>query len=58
MKAIHSEPANCRNCYKCLRACPVKSIHFANGQAELQSDTCIYCGACIEACPRNIIHRI
>ncbi len=53
MNAIHSEPANCRNCYKCLRACPVKSIHFSNGQAELQSDTCIYCGACIEACSQH-----
>ena len=26
---------NCRNCYKCIRACPVKSISFKDNHAEI-----------------------
>jgi iron only hydrogenase large subunit-like protein/uncharacterized Fe-S cluster-containing protein len=51
--AIQSMKANCKNCYKCLRVCPVKSIRFSDGQAEIMSDFCIYCGACVSACPQE-----
>nr|WP_243108393.1 [Fe-Fe] hydrogenase large subunit C-terminal domain-containing protein [Maliibacterium massiliense] len=59
MNAIQSMKANCRNCYKCLRVCPVKSIRFNDSQAEIMPMECIWCGACVSACPQNakVINR-
>ncbi|MEG0273180.1 MAG: [Fe-Fe] hydrogenase large subunit C-terminal domain-containing protein [Hydrogenoanaerobacterium sp.] len=45
--------ANCKNCYKCIRHCPVKSIRFSAGQANIVSDECILCGQCFVVCPQN-----
>ncbi|MFI3206178.1 MAG: [Fe-Fe] hydrogenase large subunit C-terminal domain-containing protein [Clostridia bacterium] len=45
--------SNCKNCYKCIRNCPVKSIKFADGQANIISDECILCGQCLVVCPQN-----
>lgn len=45
--------SNCKNCYKCIRHCPVKSIKFENNQAHIIQDECILCGKCFEICPQN-----
>ncbi len=45
--------SNCKNCYKCIRHCPVKSIKFANHQANIVDDECILCGQCFVNCPQN-----
>lgn len=45
--------ANCKNCYKCIRHCPVKSIRFSAGQAHIVGDECILCGQCFVVCPQN-----
>ncbi|MBR7110237.1 MAG: 4Fe-4S binding protein [Clostridia bacterium] len=45
--------SNCKNCYKCIRHCPVKSIRFSAGQAHIVSDECILCGHCFVVCPQN-----
>ncbi|MEG1981995.1 MAG: [Fe-Fe] hydrogenase large subunit C-terminal domain-containing protein [Clostridia bacterium] len=45
--------SNCKNCYKCIRHCPVKSIKFSDNQANIVSDECILCGECFRACPQN-----
>lgn len=45
--------SNCKNCYKCIRSCPVKSIRFSGNQAHIISDECILCGQCFVACPQN-----
>lgn len=45
--------ANCRNCYKCVRACPVKAIAIIDEQAEINEDRCIYCGKCYIVCPQD-----
>ncbi len=45
--------SNCKNCYKCIRHCPVKSIRFSAGQAHIVSDECILCGQCFVVCPQN-----
>lgn len=47
------KPANCKNCYRCIRHCPVKSIRFAHNQAHIVADDCILCGHCFAACPQN-----
>ena len=45
--------SNCKNCYKCIRHCPVKSIRFAANQAHIIGDECIMCGQCFVVCPQN-----
>lgn len=45
--------SNCKNCYKCIRNCPVKSIKFSEQQANIITDECILCGKCFVACPQN-----
>ena len=45
--------SNCKNCYKCIRHCPVKSIRFSGNQAHIIKDECILCGHCFVACPQN-----
>ncbi len=50
---IQLKKANCKNCYKCIRHCPVKSIRFADHQAHIVKDQCILCGECFVVCPQN-----
>ena len=38
--------ARCKDCYACIRACPVKAIGFANSQANIIADECVLCGNC------------
>lgn len=45
--------SNCKNCYKCIRYCPVKSIRFSAGQAIIVGNECILCGQCFVVCPQN-----
>ena len=45
--------SNCKNCYKCIRHCPVKSIRFSGNQAHIIGDECILCGQCFVVCPQN-----
>ncbi len=45
--------SNCKNCYKCIRHCPVKSIRFSGNQAHIIPDECILCGQCFVVCPQN-----
>lgn len=45
--------SNCKNCYKCIRHCPVKSIRFSGNQAHIIEDECILCGQCFVVCPQN-----
>ena len=44
---------NCKNCYKCIRHCPVKSIKFSENRANIIKDECILCGTCFVVCPQN-----
>ena len=45
--------SNCKNCHKCIRQCPVKSIRFSDAQANIVSEECILCGQCFVVCPQN-----
>lgn len=45
--------SNCKNCYKCIRHCPVKSIRFSGNQAHIIGNECILCGECFVVCPQN-----
>ena len=45
--------SNCKNCYKCIRHCPVKSIRFSGNQAHIVGNECILCGQCFVVCPQG-----
>ena len=45
--------SNCKNCYKCIRHCPVKAIRFSGNQAHIINNECILCGQCFVVCPQN-----
>lgn len=53
MDTIQFKEANCKNCYKCIRSCPVKAISFRNDQAQILDRACILCGKCLRVCPQN-----
>ncbi len=52
-KSLTLKKSNCKNCYKCIRHCPVKSIRFSGNQAHIIDDECILCGQCFVVCPQN-----
>ena len=45
--------SNCKNCYKCIRNCPVKAIRFSGNQAHIINNECILCGQCFVVCPQD-----
>ena len=45
--------SRCRDCYKCLRECPVKAIKYIDHEARIIEDRCILCGKCTVVCPQN-----
>ena len=51
--ALQLKKSNCKNCYKCIRHCPVKSIRFADNQANIISNECVLCGQCVVVCPQH-----
>lgn len=55
MAAIGFKVAKCKDCYKCVRICPVKAIHIKNERVRYEARECILCGQCLEACPQDAI---
>ena len=53
MEVLQFTKANCRDCYKCVRECPVKSIRVRDHQASIISEDCLLCGRCVQVCPQN-----
>ena len=47
MNILQYRSANCKNCYKCIRNCPVKAIQFRKEKAKIIHNECIYCGKCV-----------
>ena len=50
---LRLKKSNCKNCYKCIRHCPVKAIRFSAGQAHVVGEECVLCGQCFAICPQN-----
>lgn len=50
---LFTNKARCRDCYRCLRHCPVSAIKMKDGQAFVQIDRCILCGTCLKECPQE-----
>ena len=53
MACLNLKKSNCKNCYKCIRHCPVKAIRFSGNQAHIMKEECILCGQCFVVCPQN-----
>ena len=53
MECLTLKKSNCKNCYKCIRNCPVKSIRFSGNQAYIIGNECILCGHCFVVCPQD-----
>lgn len=53
LKYLEFKEAKCKNCYKCLKNCPVKAIKIEDNQAKVIEDRCILCGKCTLICPQN-----
>lgn len=46
----------CRQCYACVRNCPVKAVKIERGQAEVIQSRCIECGNCLKVCSQEAKH--
>ncbi len=53
MRYIRVRRTNCKNCYKCIKNCLVKSISYKDDRVEIIDEGCILCGRCINVCPRG-----
>lgn len=53
---ISTDKAKCRDCYRCVRVCPIKAICISDGQARVDPERCILCGTCVRECPQRAKH--
>lgn len=53
MGTIQLKNVYCKNCYKCIRNCPVQAISVKNDHAQVIEDGCVFCGKCLQICPQN-----
>ena len=53
MNYIKFEINDCKDCYSCLRNCPVKAIKFIKNKATIIDENCILCGHCVNVCPHD-----
>ena len=53
-KCLTSKTDNCKNCYKCIRSCPIKAISFENNRASIIQEDCVLCGTCYNVCPSKL----
>lgn len=53
MSILSFEKNHCKNCYKCIRYCPVKAIEIKNHAAQIIERECILCGTCTIICPQG-----
>ncbi|MBI9068776.1 MAG: 4Fe-4S binding protein [Salinivirgaceae bacterium] len=50
---IYTEKNDCKDCYKCVRFCPVKAIKVEEDSASIIDEQCIHCGICTLICPTH-----
>ena len=48
---VFTQKADCQDCYKCVRECPVKAIKIEDNSACIIDELCIHCGNCVQVCP-------
>jgi iron only hydrogenase large subunit-like protein/uncharacterized Fe-S cluster-containing protein len=53
IQVVYTNKAKCRDCYRCVRVCPVCAIKIKDGQANVIPERCISCGTCVTECPQK-----
>ncbi len=53
MNVIQTCAGQCRDCYKCVRSCPLKAISINQSTAEIIQEACIHEGLCTLICPQE-----
>lgn len=53
MSVISTIKTDCKDCYKCVRSCPMKAIRVSEGRAQIVEERCINDGNCIHICPQG-----
>ncbi|AZR74124.1 hypothetical protein BBF96_12380 [Anoxybacter fermentans] len=53
MSVISTIKTDCKDCYKCVRSCPMKAIQINEGRARIVEERCINDGKCIHVCPQG-----
>lgn len=51
--SLHIEPGKCKECFRCLRACPAKALRLRGGRPEVLAHLCLDCATCIASCPNG-----
>lgn len=54
---LNINPDLCKECYACIRICPVKAIELHSNETVpyIADNRCIGCGSCLEVCHPNAI---
>ncbi len=50
---IGTDADACRECWRCVRACPARAIRVVDGAVEVLDDRCVSCGLCVSECPHG-----
>src|SRR5574340_97204 len=53
MGVVSTNERDCRDCYRCVRTCPVKAVQVKEGRARVMDERCVMDGRCINACPQR-----
>lgn len=53
MSVIVTDLAGCKNCYGCVRACPVAAMEIKAGHVQVDEQRCIACASCVRACTQK-----
>jgi len=47
---IQHRKESCRECWGCVRYCPVRAIRVIDGSSEVIQEKCVSCGLCVNEC--------
>ena len=53
--SLRIREANCADCYRCVRYCPVKAIRVENSHPYIMRKLCISCGSCLDVCLQKAV---
>lgn len=53
MSIIEIIKSNCKDCYKCIKHCPVNAISYSDNKVCIDFDKCILDGTCVNVCPQH-----
>ena len=53
MAIIEIIKSNCKDCYKCIKHCPVNAISYSDNKVCIDFDKCILDGTCVNVCPQK-----